>query len=287
MRAASDVKVTQNGVVGDSCMFSNIGHLLHGNPSTWSRMSATPATLASAMSSREIIRSAACPTLRLGGLLIGPSYGCDHSTLLPPYFPVFRSSDTSFSSLLSLAYPTHATADVPLLVTHRSLPDRRYSNRGVSEPWRCGVGEAIRGLMFAETPSAYRSVSNPLRSLGERMVRFGSLPADEFAAVVRILVDEMIERKIRRLEWLLESAGAGYPYYASAIEAALRTLAESTHDPLRFTPTELIAGVSPDQAMARLQRLAHRFGEVLQAWMDINTATRQLAAGGVTVSTPV
>jgi hypothetical protein len=286
MRSGSIVKVTQNGVVGDSCMFSNIGHLLHGSARTRARLSASPGKLATALSSREIIRSASHPTLRLGGMLIGPDFGCDHSTLLPPFFPAFRSSDTTFSLLLTLAYPGHATADVPWLVTHHSLPGRRYSGRGVSEPWQVSVGEVIRGLLQSETPTAYRSVANPLLSIGERMTAYGGWATGEFSAVVRDLVDEMIEGKANRLEWLLDGASGAEPQYTAVLQASLRVLADSASDPRRFLPVELSAGVPPEQALARLQRLVARFGDVLRCWRDIDTVTRMLAASGTGLAVP-
>jgi hypothetical protein len=287
MRGGSEVKVTLSGVVGDSCMFSNIGHLLHGSASTRARLAATPATFALAMNSREIIRSARHPTLRLGGLLIGPDFACDHGTLLPPFFPLFRGSDTNFSTLLSLAYPTHATADLPWLVTHHSLPGRRYSGRGVSEPWRVSVVEAVGGLLIAETPGAYRSLSNPLLTIGERVAEFASRPPGDFAAVAEDLVDGMIEGKAHRLRWLRDGLPGAGPHYLAAIRGALDVLAASAADPRRFVPVELAEGVQPEQAMARLQRLALRFGELLQCWRDIDTVTRQLASAGVRLPVPL
>lgn len=279
MRNGSTVKLTQNGVVGDSCMFSNIGHLLHGSARTRARLSASAATLAAALRSRELIRSASNPTLRLGGMLIGPDFGCDHSTPLPPYFPVFRSSDTTFSLLLTLAYPGHATADVPWLVTHHSLPGRRYSGRGVSELWQVSVGEVVRGFLQSHTPGGYQSLSDPLRSVGERMTGYGALPADEFGAAVRELVDGMIEGKVRRLEWLKDHT-PGAPHYAAVLDASLRMLADSARDPRRFLPVELAAGAPPELAMTRLRRLVARFGELLRSWREIDAVTRTLAADG-------
>lgn len=281
MRNGSTVKVTQNGLVGDSCMFSNIGHLLHGSARTRARLSASPATLTTALRSRELIRSASNPTLRLGGMLIGPDFGCDHSTPLPPYFPVFRSSDTTFSLLLTLAYPEHATADVPWLVTHHSLPGRRYSGRGVSESWRVSVGEVVRGFLQSQTPGGYHSLSDPLLSIGERMTGYGALPIDEFSTAVRDLADGLIEGKAHRLEWLRDhTPPAARPQYADVLDASLRMLAVSAGDPRRFLPVELSADGPPEQAMTRLRRLVARFGELLLSWRDIDTVTRTLAASG-------
>jgi hypothetical protein len=70
MQQDSRVRVTQNGVVGDSCMFSNLGHLLHGGRAERNRLVRLAEVLETAMTSREIIRSPACPTLRLGGALL-------------------------------------------------------------------------------------------------------------------------------------------------------------------------------------------------------------------------
>lgn len=287
MRDSSHVKVTLSGVVGDSCMFSNIGHLLHGSGRTRARLATAPATFALAMNSREIIRSSSHPTLRLGGLLIGPVFACDHSTLLPPFFPLFRGSDTSFSALLFRAYPRHATADLPWLVTHHSLPGRRYSGRGVSEPWQVSVGEVVRGLLMTETPGAYRSLSNPLLSIGERMVEFASGSSGEFTALAEDIVDGMIGGKVHRLRWLLDGAPGAGTHYTAALRDSLKVLADSAADPRRSVPVELTEGVQPEQAMAQLQRLALRFGELLRTWRDIDAVTRRLACAGVRLPVPV
>jgi hypothetical protein len=287
MRDHAHVKVTQNGVVGDSCMFSNIGHLLHGGPASRSRLARSDTTLATAMTSREIIRSASRPTLRLGGLLIGPDYACDQSSILPPYFPVFRASDTSFSNLLSLAFPAYAFADIPWLVTHDALPGRRYNNRGYSERWRCSAGETIRALLFVEAAGAYRSVSDPLSTVGDRLVGFGRMAGEDFAHLVRSQVDALIARKADRLERLLAGSDPESVHYADALRQSLANLGASTSDPLRWLPVELDRGGGPADTMARLQRLTRRFGELLQRWKSVDEAARSLAVAGVKLAVPL
>jgi hypothetical protein len=285
MRGSGTVKVTQNGVVGDSCMFSNIGHLLHGTPATRARLAASAESLETALHSREIIRSPACPTLRLGGLLIGPDYACDHTTPMPPYLPVFRASDTSFSNLLVLAHPLHAMADVPYVITHRALPGRAYNARGISEPWRCSASEAIRALLFVQTPVAYYSVANPLGTIGDRLRTFAAAPPAEFAAMVSDVVDGLIERKLHRIGELLDHAADAPPHYREILAQAAATLERSAGDPRRAIPVELAAITGDDAAaLAWLQRLAARFGQVLCDWQAVDAAMRGLHAAGAPVA---
>lgn len=268
------VKVTQNGLVGDSCMFSNIGHLLHARGEGRERLVGDPDMLALAMSSREIIRSPACPTLRMGGLLIGPDWGCDHSAPLPPYFPLYRSSDTSFSNLLSLTDRSWAFADIPWLVLHEAEPGRRYNERGVAAPWRCSAGEALRQLMQAQSATAYRSHRDPLGSIGERLLAQAALPPVDFAALVRALVGELIEMKLARLSHSLESAVPVSAHYARAVRRSVALLQTSLDDPACHVPVELAEGRSPQEALAQLQRLVGRFGALLRGWREIDAAVR-------------
>lgn len=268
------VKVTQNGVVGDSCMFSNIGHLIHARGAGRDRLINDPETLALAMSSREIIRSPASPTLRMGGLLIGPDWGCDHSAPLPPYFPLYRSSDTSFSNLLSLTDRGWAFADIPWLVLHEADPGRSYNQRGVAAPWRCSAGEALRQLLQTRSATGFRAYGDPLGSIGEQLLAHAALPAEEFAALVRTLVDELIGMKIERLVHSLEAAAPAPAHYETAVRRSIALLEASLADPARFVPVELAAGRDAAAALAQLQRLVHRFGELLRAWLAIDAAAR-------------
>lgn len=268
------VRVTQNGLVGDSCMFSNIGHLLHARGAGRERLVGDPEMLALAMSSREIIRSPASPTLRMGGLLIGPDWGCDHSTPLPPYFPLYRSSDTSFSNLLSLTDRSWAFADIPWLVLHEAEPGRRYNQRGVAAPWRCSAGEALRQLMQTQSAIAYRSHRDPLGAIGERLLAQAALPPDDFAALVRTLIDELIEMKLARLLHSLESVAPLPAHYESAVHRSIALLQASLADPTRHVPVELAEGRSAQAALAQLQRLVGRFGALLRGWLAIDAAVR-------------
>jgi hypothetical protein len=285
MQRHSRVRVTQNGVVGDSCMFSNLGHLLHGGRAGRDRLVHSAEVLETAMTSREIIRSPAHPTLRLGGTLIGPDYSCDQSTTVPPYFPVFRSSDTTFAALLSASEPSAAFADVPWLIVHDSLPGRRYSNRGTSERWRASVGEVIRGLLTTEAPGAYHSISNPLASIGSRLEGFGSLPAVDFDELVKDVITAAVAVKVDRLERLLADYAPAPAHYAGAVGRSLTLLRASESDPRRHVPVEL-RGTQDDEravtgAIARLQRLTRSFGRLMASWKEINEATVVLVTHGV------
>ncbi|WP_438033384.1 hypothetical protein [Sorangium sp. So ce204] len=275
MRRQSVVRVTQNGVVGDSCMYSNIGHLLHGKDGTRARLSGSADDLDRAMSSREIIRAPTHPTLRMGGLLIGPNYACDQSTLLPPYMPVYRSSDSTFSSALSAVFPTHAFADVPWLVEHAPEPGRGYHGRGYSEPWHASIGEVVRGLLFVSSASAYHSFTDPLGEKGRTLVGYGALPLAEFTRIVTQLIDEMVQIKIDRLDRLRGLAGAAHPRYVQALARSAGLLTDSLKDPLHAVPVEVRRGRTPAEALAHTQRLVARFGELMQLWPTLDAQVRR------------
>jgi hypothetical protein len=200
---------------------------------------------------------------------------------------VFRASDTSFSRLLSLAFPAYAFADVPWLVTHRALAGRRYNNRGYSERWRCSASETAQALLSLEAPGAYRSVSDPLSTLGDRLAGFGRMPERDFAELVREQVDGLIAHKCARLERLLERADAASEHYAGALRQSLAHLQASMADPLRWLPVELDRGGGPTDTIGRLQRLTRRFGEVLQRWKGVDEAARALAADEIKLAVRV
>lgn len=269
------VKITQTGMVGDSCMFSNIGHLLHAGNQSLARLSASKESLEMAMSSREIIRAPAAPTLRLGGLLIGPAYGCDQSTLLPPYMPVFRSSDSTFSCTLSVVYPSYAYADIPWLIVHKAERGRGYNNRGFSEVWHCSVGEVIRSLLYTHSAYEYHSFIDPLNSKGQKFLQVGGLSPDEFASRVQTLVDEMIQMKIDRLSKLLALSENPPPYYMEAMNRSIGLLEGSLGDEMRCVPVELRQGRTPSEVLIQTQRFVRRFGELLTVWQSVDRFVRE------------
>ena len=204
---------------------------------------------------------------------------------MPPYFPVFRSSDTTFAAVLSASEPSAAFADVPWLIVHASVPGRRYSNRGTSEHWRASVGEVIRGLLSTETPGAYRSISNPLGSMGARLEGVGSLPAVDFDELVREVIAAAVALKVNRLERLLAVYAPAPAHYAGAVGRSLTLLRASESDPRRHVPVELHGSRDDERAamgaIARLQRLTRSFGRLMATWKEINEATLELAADGV------
>ena len=287
MRDHARVKVTQNGVVGDSCMFSNIGHLLHGGPASRDRLVRSDDgardgdDVAGDHPLGQQADAAARRPADRAGLRLRPVL---HPAALLPGVP---RSDTSFSNLLSLAFPAYAFADIPWLVTHESLPGRRYNNRGYSERWRCSAGETIRALLFLEAAGAYRSVSDPLSTVGDRLVGFGRMPEQDFAELVRSQVDALIARKADRLEQLLARSDPASSHYTDALRQSLANLGASMSDPLRWLPVELDRGGAPADTMERLQRLTRRFGELLQRWKSVDEAARSLAAGAVKVAVPL
>jgi hypothetical protein len=272
MRDHAAVIVTQNGAVGDSCMFSNIGHLLHGGAPGRALQVEDPETLVLAMSSRELIRSADSPTLRMGGLLIGPDWGCDHSAPLPPFFPLYRSSDASFSALLSLTNRSWAFADIPWLVLHEAQPGRYYNQRGTAGLWRCSTGEVIRALMQTGSATGFRSYRDPVGSIGERLLLLAALPPRDFAALVRRLVDELIGMMIERLRGSLEHAAPAPVHYEAAVSRSIGFLQASLADPARFLPVELAHGRNPGETLEKLRLLLHRFACLLRAWQTIDAA---------------
>ena len=116
----------------------------------------------------------------MGGQLIGPVYGCDYRTPMPPYLPVFRSSDSTFAGTVMACFPNYIFADIPWLVIHEVEPGRSYRLRGYREPWHCAFGEVVCAFLFMTMPSHYYSVKNPLFSKGDSLITLGTMKLKEF-----------------------------------------------------------------------------------------------------------
>jgi hypothetical protein len=143
----------------------------------------------------------------------------------------------------------------------------------------------IRGLLSTEAPGAYRSISNPLSSIGARLEGFGLLADGEFDGLVRDVIAAAVAVKIDRLERLLVDYDPAPAHYAAAVDRSIALLRSSASDPYRHVPVELHDAHDDEDAaraaIGRVQRLTRSFGRLMARWKEINEATCELAADGV------
>ncbi len=261
-----------NGLIGDCGMNSRIPAM-----SLIKRKMHTAAQLQCAATCREMVRSAAKPTIWHGPGWMNFASGLDNRKLLPPFMPVERSEDTVFIGLLQLVYRDGYFAHLPHALLHDSEPRTGYSNQGLHRPKLYDVILAcLHGSLVATVPLS--NSSDAMRSLGRQLIEVGSLDCSAFQEWITVVLLRNASRTLRECDKLLQET-----HLPLEVAGLLRHDYQQSLDNILDTdfavPVEF-ASFGRDQARQLTQSILLQFGRLLVLWPDIVTAARSLKNSG-------
>jgi hypothetical protein len=278
------VSATMGGFWGDCATTSSAYHLFCEGP----RPDAFPrndADYRRLVTSRQVLRASARPTLSAAALVMAANLGIDLRELAPPFFPTRRAQDLVFGALLRRCFDGRFVGFVPVAVGHLPAQERRADPDALWGTARPKFAE----LLFHALYLAPLDMANPgaarLRVLGRHLRELAELPWPDLERMLVQRVWQATAKDVRTLQDRIALADPASPWardaraYREALLATFRATDLALPDGFR-------ANRSPEEARALVQRLIGRFGALLDAWPELFAAAKRLRARGVSLASP-
>jgi hypothetical protein len=131
-----------------------------------------------------------------------------------------------------------------------------------------------------------RDPADRIRALGHRLQGLGRLPPREVEEFLRIGRWQRMTEWISRLENTLTIHDESPDSWKDDVEQCINAARESVLQD-DIAPVDLARECGEGQALAIMQRLAYRFGELVEHWPDIWQAARNLRENGRTLAVPM
>lgn len=282
------VTITLPGLVGDSGMGSPHYLLTLGGTSR-ERLLASRTAYASALRSREVLRTVRQPTIAASAFCMTTFFGFDNRLLLPPFFPVARNSDGLFGVMVRRAIEGSHIAFLPPALLHAPRESRGFAgDEAWTEPERIRMADVLIASILAVHPGPPAAgPGDRLRRLGAYLRELASLETRGFEAFVRGAQQMRNLTFTALLETRLGEHGGRPAYWAEDVRKTIEYLRRAAAGKDYVVPRDLGDALDVDAARLLTRELVEKFGELLEAWPVLVEAARQLRARGCRVSDPV
>jgi len=282
------VAITLQGLAGDSGMGSPRYFLTLRGPSR-ARLLSSHAAYASALQSREVLRTVPQPTIAPTAFCMTTVFGFDNRRLLPPFFPVERNSDGLFGLMVHRYVNGSHVAFLPWTLLHTPEPHRSFDR---DEAWTEAAGINIADILIASILShnagdESESDEARLTRLGRYFRDLGSLTPADFWAFVGTTQQIRTLAATTLLETHLREHAAAPVFWADDVKRMIATLRETATRGDYVVPRDLREGRDESRARVLTRELVSRYGELLEAWPALVESARRLHAKGRRVSEPV
>ena len=263
------VRVTMAGLAGDSARYCPHRLLFLPGP-LHELFKGEPATLATALSSREVHNVARSTTVTHDAMCMSYCVGIDNGHLVPPFMPIGRGEDSVFGAMLGYADRLALFAHLPFGVLHDSSRASAYGSDEMPSARQTRLSEVLLAL----TGDAVRfvvsdSVAQRLVRLGQYLVDLGQVPGQEFIALVTRVALRLRCSQLDQLETSLASASGDLTRLRSALDEYRSVFRSSTSSPSFFLPLEFRGTGSIDDGFRRMQTFMTDFGSLIRLWPDI------------------
>ena len=274
------VLVTHLGGRGDAGTGSMLHLLALALPSR-DRLLASETSYRNAFTTRHVTRAATRPTVGDGAFCMSMAIGLDARGLLPPFLPLLRNGDGVFGVVLRVAWHGATVGFLPWTIAHAPPPravsfDDRFAALG-----KLGAADILALLVLASRVEA--DVDDPaasLGSLGQTLVRWGSLPLGDFEEIARLHVLRARARDLALHQELLAAYGAEPSFWARDVQRAIALLREGAIRPDLAWPADLCPALGEAAGREALRALVRRYGELLCAWPALWQGAVELRRAG-------
>ena len=276
-RGGARVAATALGVAGDSGMGSSVYFLTFEGESRAS-LTRSERVYRNALSGHRLIRAAPQLTVVDDAHCMTLNLGLDNRRLLPPFMPVQRGEDDMFAAILRSSAEGSTFGFLPWALAHEPPPRRRLALSGGRT--RLFTGSVMLSLVRSFSPIEGKGPERNLRALGQWLRNWGGAPPGDLGEFVRVLAWQQASRQIAKIEGLQAKYQDAPQFWADDAANYVAMLQASVAKSNYAVPYDLEEAFGTGPAMERLQRLASRLGELLQAWPDLRAAAKQDRAGG-------
>jgi hypothetical protein len=284
------VVMTVPGLVGDSGMGVTRWFLTLDGPSR-ERLVASPDAYASALRSREVLRTVRRPTIAATTFCMTTFLGLDNERGLPPFFPVARNSDGVYGVTIRRAMSSSRVAFLPSVLLHAPPEARRFrGDEAWTEPARVRMADVLIASILAHGAGDGNAGADDARrwqQLGRFLRELASLAIGEFAAFVASAQQLRDLTLTTLLETRLAQYGRRPEFWAGDVRRTIDLLRSAPASPDYIVPRDLGAAFDSTAARELSRELVGRFGDLLEAWPALIEAAGALRARGSRLSQPV
>ena len=267
------IRITLNGVVGDSGMYSGAALPVHTAEGTRLRLLNSEQSFLLALSSREVVRQALATTVSDCRQSMSTFIGLDNCDLLPPFSPAYRNEDGLFGLTLDACFDEVYSCHLPWALLHSPNGSRSYQPTGL---FKVRISDIVAVCIGSWTGSL-RSQPPDRRMLllGGYLQELGSMSSKSFEGLLRELLRKRAFALVAQREATLVQY-AGHPaYWAAHLKAQVHSLLCAVNNPAFPFPEDM-----PGESLKAAQAFLARFGELLYWWPAlVERATEQKNAG--------
>jgi hypothetical protein len=146
---------------------------------------------------------------------------------------------------------------------------------------RCHVAEPFQWcLMNYNGPEGQRQPEERLRFMGRYFTELGSAPPLDFRENLRFQSWQFLSRAISGMESRLRLYRNSPQFWRDDLGKCIEVMKESALDADYIIPADIRTGRTISEALALLQRLFLKFGQLLQLWPDIVAGAATLRSQG-------
>lgn len=269
------VRLTYSGTVGDSALRSPSRFLYLDGPAR-ARFLESEAHYRSACQSREVLRAVTRPVITRNSWCMTGSFGFDHRTLLPPFFPVGRNEDGVYGETLRAVMKDACYAHLPCVQLHAPPEARTYVRGELSDglPFLHGSHVVVACISAFDTPFRALGAAEGMRKLGAHLSTVGGLPPPDFEEFTRVHLLRLWASQAAQMERLLSRYGDSPGYWAEDARRHLDVLRKTLTRPDVIHPRDPAGGAGPEESLASVRRLMYDFGQLLCWWPSIFEAAK-------------
>ena len=290
-RTEPRVRITMAGLAGDSARYC-AHRLLFAAGTVREVFRADPASLATALTSREVHNVARRVTVMHEPMCMSYCMGLANDGTAPPFLPSGRGEDSVFGAMLAFVATDTLFAHLPCGIVHDSARPSAYgASEHVASARQTRLAEFVMAVVMNASQSAISSSPGArLAQLGQMFGDLGGLPQDEFIAFASRGALQLRCNQISGLEGML----AGLPNRPQRWQAALdeyrMAFETASAAPAFFLPVEFAGARTLGDGFAAMQAFTTSLGMLLQQWpqiwasaADMNRARRASEQRSVTL----
>lgn len=264
------VRLTAAGVAGDAGVYCPYRRLF-GSQQMRSSLLSSPATLARALRTREVVQIASRTSVVHRAACMAYCMGADNGTMLPPFMPRFRNQDGVFGLTLQLCDPAAFFGHLSMGVIHDSVRPSMYE-RHLASATQTRLSELLVALSSA-CPLDANEPKRRLEQLGAELIRLSEADNHDFLAAA---AHHIAVLRARDYEKVATFKAPQPGFWREAVEAYHAELTTRMQDPRFFIPIECRGDAHFDDQVAQTKNAIRTVGRLYADWPAAWTVAKRL-----------
>jgi hypothetical protein len=289
LRGSLFVRLTINGVYGDSGMHSGDGILLSDNADTRHRLAHDNSFYRYIMSKATIHRAARQVTIgHYGRSFMSTAFGLDCRTVIPPPFlPVGRGEDTVFGYFFHTDSTRRVMANLPFAIVHKLGMPRVYTPTWITSVATVRLCDVVKGIIsyVCADKSKEMDMNTTLASVGGYMQSIATCGAHRFRSALTHLLSREAAKHIHAMHVVLDQTRSTYcSAWREDLYKRAQLLTSRAREASYYVPVDLRSVTnSVDEAVLLCQTLLLKYGQLLDRWSAITEAAMFLGSHGTVI----